>query len=160
MLSFLELSTKAKMPIVGLGTWRSSPGKVKEAVKVAIDAGYHHIDCAYLYENQNEVGEAIQEKIQEKAVKREDLFIVSKDMEELVDEGLVKAIGIASFNHFQIERLLNKLGLKYKPVTNQVFDFKLSDKEMATILSFNRNWRFFLVEELADLDEYPFNAEY
>jgi diketogulonate reductase-like aldo/keto reductase len=180
----VTLYTGQKFPIFGLGTWQSEPGKVKAAVKEAIEIGYRHLDCAYCYANEAEVGEALKEVFDSGKVKREEIFVTSKlwntfhkkelvkpavlkslkdlqltyldlylihfphafkageerfpkkadgvsidydeethfletweGMEQLVNEGLVKAIGFSNFNSKQIEQIFAKA--KVKPAVLQ-----------------------------------------
>ncbi|XP_030625831.1 aldo-keto reductase family 1 member A1-A [Chanos chanos] len=180
----VSLSTGQCMPLLGLGTWKSAPGQVKQAVIAALDTGYRHIDCAAVYGNESEVGEALSERLGPgKALKREEVFVTSKlwntkhhpddvesacrkslsdlglsyldlylmhwpmafergdevmpknpdgtirysdlhyrdtwlAMEKLVDQGLVKAIGLSNFNARQMNDILSFA--KHKPVVNQV----------------------------------------
>jgi len=66
------------MPALGLGTWKSEPGDVYKAVKIAIKEGYRHLDCAPLYGNEKEIGKALAECISEGIVSRADMWITSK----------------------------------------------------------------------------------
>ncbi|XP_076174185.1 aldo-keto reductase 1B-like [Ptiloglossa arizonensis] len=74
----LTFSNGYKMPAFGLGTYQSRPGEVEKAVMEAIDLGYRHIDTAFYYQNEKEIGTAIQAKIKGGRVKREDLFVTTK----------------------------------------------------------------------------------
>ena len=68
----IKLINEAEMPVLGLGTWDLKGINCVDAVKKAIELGYRHIDTAELYENEEEIGEAI------KDFKRKELFITSK----------------------------------------------------------------------------------
>uniref|UniRef100_A0A8C5VN41 NADP-dependent oxidoreductase domain-containing protein n=1 Tax=Microcebus murinus TaxID=30608 RepID=A0A8C5VN41_MICMU len=185
----IPLSDGNSIPIIGLGTF-SEPqwtpkGACATSVKAAINIGYRHIDGAYIYKNEHQVGEAIREKIAEGKVQREDIFYCGKlwatnhepemvnptlertleilqldyvdlyiieipmafkpgdeiyprdengrwlyhksnlcatweALEACKDAGLVKSLGVSNFNPRQLELILNKPGLKHKPVCNQV----------------------------------------
>jgi len=180
----LTLNNGHTIPILGLGTSATElkEGEVGAAVEESIKIGYRHIDTAFLYYTEKEIGEAIERCIKSGIVKREELYITSKvwmtymrpdlvrecfntsltdlkltyidlylihwpmacqeggshfpkdadgnlipsdvkftdtwkALEKLVDEGLVKSIGVSNFNHKQLEELLKSC--RIKPVMNQ-----------------------------------------
>ena len=59
----IKLSNGGSLPALSLGTWKSKPDKVTSTVEMAIKAGYRHIDCAAVYGNEKEVGQALKSRI-------------------------------------------------------------------------------------------------
>lgn len=70
----LTLNTGAKIPVVGLGTWQAKPGEVAAAVETALKAGYRHLDGAWAYDNETEVGQGIKNS----GVSRSEIFLTTK----------------------------------------------------------------------------------
>ncbi len=77
-MKYLTFKNGDQLPMIGLGTWKSKPGEVYDAVLWALSAGYRHIDCAAIYDNEKEVGKAFEKAFSDGLVKREDIFITSK----------------------------------------------------------------------------------
>jgi diketogulonate reductase-like aldo/keto reductase len=63
-----------RLPLVGLGTWNVTGDDVSPAVRAAIECGYRHIDTAYGYGNEAEIGQALRAA----GVDRDDIFLTSK----------------------------------------------------------------------------------
>ncbi len=78
----LQLRDGTLMPQAAMGTFHSDNPDLmdgmKDIVVEAIRLGYRHIDCATAYQNEEVVGRALQEALQTKMVKREELFVLSK----------------------------------------------------------------------------------
>jgi alcohol dehydrogenase (NADP+) len=74
----LTYANGESMPMLGLGTWKSSAGVVYEAVIEALKLGYRHIDCAPIYGNEPEVGQALAEAFSRGIVARDQVWITSK----------------------------------------------------------------------------------
>lgn len=171
---FKVLQSGAKMPKIGLGTWRAPNEEVEGALRLALDIGYRHIDTATAYMNEKAIGNVVHEYLESGRVTRDELFICTKlppianrpqdverylrnslrdlqldyvdlylihtpfavpetngpfltddngdcivdtdsklidvwhTMEEMVDLGLAKSIGVSNFNEAQVQRILNE----------------------------------------------------
>ncbi len=77
-MRYVTLNNEVKMPIIGLGTWKSDPSEVYSAVRWALKLGYTHFDCAAVYNNEEAIGQAFADAMHEDGLKREDIFVTSK----------------------------------------------------------------------------------
>ncbi|KAI5287836.1 Glycerol 2-dehydrogenase (NADP(+)) [Ascosphaera aggregata] len=101
------LNNGVKVPALGFGTFASQgkPGETYNAVKCALKTGYRHLDCAWFYANEHEVGFALNDFLKENPdVKREDIFVTTKVWNHLHRPEDVK---------WSLENSLSNLNLNY-----------------------------------------------
>ena len=67
----LTLNTGTTIPQLGFGTYQIEPQETAEAVTAALEIGYRHIDTAEMYQNEAEVGAAVESV-------RSEVFLTSK----------------------------------------------------------------------------------
>ncbi len=117
---YMEMNDGYKIPVVGLGTWKSEPGEATyKAVLDSINAGYRHIDTARAYDNEADVGRAVQDA----DINRKDLFITTKLWNR--HQGYDEAIEAC-------EKSLARLGCDY--IDLYLIHWPLKDKR-------NESWR-------------------
>jgi len=68
------------MPVLGIGTWLhgDTGNQMRDAVVQAVEMGYRHIDCAYIYLNESKMGEAFATIFERGLASREEMFITGK----------------------------------------------------------------------------------
>ena len=117
---YMKMNDGYKIPVVGLGTWKSEPGEATyKAVLDSINAGYRHIDTARAYDNEADVGRAVQDA----DINRKDLFITTKLWNR--HQGYDEAIEAC-------EKSLARLGCDY--IDLYLIHWPLKDKR-------NESWR-------------------
>lgn len=74
------LGNGTRIPVLGMGTFGSDRYGAAEIAAAVVEAGklgYRHFDCASVYGNEAQVGEALR-KVRESGVPREEMWVTSK----------------------------------------------------------------------------------
>jgi 2,5-diketo-D-gluconate reductase A len=96
----LQFNDGHLIPQLGLGVYKIADAEAADAVEVALEVGYRHIDTAALYENEAGVGQGIARA----GLPRDDVFVTTKVWN--TDQGYDRTL-----RAFEVSR--RKLGLDY-----------------------------------------------
>uniref|UniRef100_A0A4Y0BN98 Aldo_ket_red domain-containing protein n=1 Tax=Anopheles funestus TaxID=62324 RepID=A0A4Y0BN98_ANOFN len=114
----VRLSNGYEIPVLGYGTYLALQGQCVELVKKAIDIGYRHIDTAYLYENEVEIGQAVRDKIAQGVIRREDIFVTTKLWNTFhdpqhVEEAFRRSYEMLDLGYIDLFLMHSPMGLKF-----------------------------------------------
>lgn len=176
----MKLNNGYEIPQLGVGTWTLRGEVAINNVRMALEAGFRHIDTAQMYENEAEVGLGIAES----GVPRNEIFVTTKVnttpmrqgaetvrqsideslrklntgyidlllihwpvkdciqytwqiMEEYVQQGKIRSIGVSNFNKHHLDELLSYA--KIRPVINQIEVHPLMSQEENIAINHNLN---------------------
>ncbi|KHO29830.1 aldo/keto reductase [Corynebacterium minutissimum] len=94
-----------EMPLLGLGTYKLRGEDLTRSVREAIELGYRHFDTATLYENEEELGQALAAAMKAGDVTRDELFITSKVWHDHHGKGKVDQAFRESLDKLQLDYL-------------------------------------------------------
>jgi diketogulonate reductase-like aldo/keto reductase len=112
----IEMNDGHRIPRIAFGTYGLEGTDATEAVELAINAGYRHIDCARFYGNEKEVGVALAQT----SVPRSELFVTSKVWNDRQLDGTVRESVEESLADLQLDCL--DLLLIHWPVADRFVD--------------------------------------
>ncbi|XP_022256957.1 aldo-keto reductase family 1 member C13-like, partial [Limulus polyphemus] len=79
MRKMITLNNGFQLPVLGYGTYRiKEPEIIKPLIEKALCTGYRLFDTAAVYQNEEYIGQVLQDKIRQGELKRENVFITSK----------------------------------------------------------------------------------
>ena len=82
-LKTIKLNNGLEIPQIGVGTWTLRGETAQNNVRLALEAGFRHIDTAQMYENESEVGQGIVDS----GVPRSEIFVTTKVSTNIMREG-------------------------------------------------------------------------
>lgn len=115
------------IPQMGYGSWNRPGDECTSLVRMALEAGYRHIDTAEGYNNEEFVGKGIAES----GIKRDDIFITTKVAPEHLGPGQVMPHVKISLEKLRLEQV--DLLLVHWPSIKDVYDIKDYMAQMADI---------------------------
>ena len=79
----IKLNNNIEIPQMGAGTWTLRGETAQRNVRLALEAGFRHIDTAQMYENEAEVGQGIADS----SVPRNEVFLTTKIVPNTMRQG-------------------------------------------------------------------------